>query len=143
RRHRNRREEVRAATRTWALPRALRQNDAAQLVQRIPVPGSPARRPTAGQRAGRRAPGSGSGRLWYTLSAMLELSPQGLYCSAGDFWIDPWTPVSRAVITHGHGDHARWGSLHYLAAAPNAGILRRRLRGANVETVAYGEERTI
>lgn len=74
---------------------------------------------------------------------MLELSPQGLFCPAGDFWIDPWTPVGRAVITHGHGDHARWGSRRYLAAAPSAGILRRRLRGASIETAAYGEERTI
>ena len=31
--------------------------------------------------------------------------PEGLYCPAGDFYIDPWRPVSRAVITHAHADH--------------------------------------
>lgn len=74
---------------------------------------------------------------------MLELSPQGLYCPAGRFWVDPWAPVARAVVTHGHADHARWGSGWYLAAAPSAGILRRRLRGARVEVLAYGEPRAI
>ena len=66
--------------------------------------------------------------------------PEGLYCPPGDFYIDPWRPVERAVITHGHGDHARGGSRHYLAAAAGAGILRTRL-GAdiNLQTLDYGE----
>jgi len=66
--------------------------------------------------------------------------PEGLYCPPGDFYIDPWRPVERAVITHGHGDHARWGNRHYLAAAPGEGILRHRL-GADIDlqTLAYGE----
>ena len=65
---------------------------------------------------------------------------EGLYCAPGNFYIDPWRPVERAVITHGHGDHARRGSNHYLAAAPGAGILRKRL-GADIrlETLAYDE----
>jgi len=65
---------------------------------------------------------------------------EGLYCPPGDFYLDPWRPVDRAVITHGHGDHARWGSRHYLAARPGEGILRRRL-GAdiNLGTLPYGE----
>lgn len=66
--------------------------------------------------------------------------PEGLYCPPGDFYIDPWRPVERAVITHGHGDHARWGSQHYLAAAPGEGILRSRLGAEiNLQTLAYGE----
>ncbi|MEP6678160.1 MAG: DNA ligase-associated DEXH box helicase, partial [Betaproteobacteria bacterium] len=36
--------------------------------------------------------------------------PEGLYCPPGDFYIDPWRSVDRAVITHAHGDHARPGS---------------------------------
>ena len=66
--------------------------------------------------------------------------PEGLYCPAGDFYIDPWRGVDRAVITHGHGDHARWGSRHYLAAAPGEGVLRARL-GADIDlqTLPYGE----
>lgn len=66
--------------------------------------------------------------------------PEGLYCPAGDFYIDPWRPVERAVITHGHSDHARWGHRHYLAHADSAGILRQRL-GAEIalQTLNYGE----
>lgn len=59
-------------------------------------------------------------------------TPQGLYCPAGDFHIDPWRPVERAVITHAHADHARRGSAHYLASARSAGVLRARL-GADIE----------
>ena len=69
--------------------------------------------------------------------------PEGLYCPPGDFYIDPWRAVSRAVITHAHADHARGGHGHYLAAAPAEGVLRARL-GANIalQSVAYGEEVT-
>ena len=66
--------------------------------------------------------------------------PEGLYCPPGDFHLDPWRPVDRAVITHGHGDHARFGSRHYLAARPSEGILRKRLGAAiNLDTLPYGE----
>ena len=47
--------------------------------------------------------------------------PEGLYCPAGDFHIDPWRPVPRAVITHAHADHARRGHGAYLAQADGAG----------------------
>ncbi len=56
---------------------------------------------------------------------MVVVRKEGLYCVPGDFYIDPWRPVERAVITHAHGDHARVGHGHYLAAAP------RRRRAAN------------
>ncbi len=71
---------------------------------------------------------------------LIVARPEGLYCPPGDFYIDPWRAVECAVITHGHSDHARSGSRHYLAAAPGADILRRRL-GADLrlETLAYGE----
>jgi putative mRNA 3-end processing factor len=66
--------------------------------------------------------------------------PEGLYCPAGDFYIDPWRPVERAVITHAHGDHARAGNQHYLAAAPGEAILRVRLgQDINLQTLRYGE----
>ena len=66
--------------------------------------------------------------------------PEGLYCPPGDFYIDPWRPVGRAVITHAHADHARTGHGHYLAAAPAEGVLRARL-GANIalQSVQYGQ----
>ncbi len=66
--------------------------------------------------------------------------PEGLYCPPGDFYIDPWRPVERAVITHGHGDHARTGNAHYLAAAAGEGILRARLgHDIALQTLNYGE----
>ena len=66
--------------------------------------------------------------------------PEGLYCPVGDFYIDPWRPVDRAVVTHGHSDHARMGSAHYLATQAGAGVLRHRL-GADIalDTLPYGE----
>jgi putative mRNA 3-end processing factor len=64
--------------------------------------------------------------------------PEGLYCPPGDFYIDPWRPVARAVITHAHADHARTGSGHYLAAAPAEGVLRSRLGDITLQTLAYG-----
>ena len=65
--------------------------------------------------------------------------PEGLYCPPGDFYIDPWRPVERAVITHAHADHARAGHAHYLAAAPGEGVLRARLGAIALQTLAYGE----
>jgi len=65
--------------------------------------------------------------------------PAGLYCPAGDFYIDPWRPVPRAVITHAHSDHARHGNGHYLAAAPAQGVLRARLGDIHLQTLRYGE----
>lgn len=52
---------------------------------------------------------------------------EGLYCPPGDFYIDPWMPVARAVITHGHGDHARGGMGEYHVTTSGLPILRWRL----------------
>ncbi len=65
--------------------------------------------------------------------------PEGLYCPPGDFHIDPWRPVGHAVITHAHGDHARTGSGHYLAAAAGEVVLRTRLGAIDLQAVPYGE----
>ena len=65
--------------------------------------------------------------------------PEGLYCPPGDFHIDPWRPVPRAVITHAHADHARRGHGAYLAHAHSAGVLQARLGGIALQTLAYGE----
>jgi putative mRNA 3-end processing factor len=75
---------------------------------------------------------------------MLAETAAGLYCPAGDFHIDPWQVVSRAVITHAHGDHARPGSPAYLCAEPCAPLLRRRFGpGTSIETLPYGVARMI
>jgi putative mRNA 3-end processing factor len=60
-------------------------------------------------------------------SDVLAVTPDGLYCAAGDFHIDPWRPVERAVITHAHSDHARWGCRRYLAPQAGVRLLRTRL----------------
>lgn len=65
--------------------------------------------------------------------------PEGLYCPAGDFFIDPWRPVARAVVTHAHADHARRGHGAYLAQADGAAVLRARLGPITLQTLAYGE----
>jgi putative mRNA 3-end processing factor len=70
-------------------------------------------------------------------------SAQGLYCPAGAFHLDPALPVERAVLTHAHGDHARAGSAAYLCTPESAALLRRRLEGARVETLPFGERRRI
>jgi putative mRNA 3-end processing factor len=70
---------------------------------------------------------------------LLTRRPEGLYCEAGDFFVDPWRPVARAVITHAHADHARPGHGTYLAAAPAEGVLRARLGPISLGTLAYGE----
>ncbi|MGY0195132.1 ligase-associated DNA damage response exonuclease [Leptothrix sp. BB-4] len=70
---------------------------------------------------------------------LVVLRPQGLYCPPGDFWIDPWRRVDRAVITHAHADHARSGHGHYLATAVSAGVLRARLGDIRLQGLAYGE----
>ena len=73
---------------------------------------------------------------------LLTLTDRGLYCPPGDFYIDPWRRVKRAVITHGHGDHARSGMGHYWTATPGVPLLRKRLGGYSpVEGLAYGEPR--
>ena len=64
---------------------------------------------------------------------------RGLYCAAGDFHIDPWRPVARALITHAHGDHARLGSDLYICHRLTAPILKKRLGDVAIETVGYGE----
>ncbi|MGD9543810.1 MAG: ligase-associated DNA damage response exonuclease [Methylocystis sp.] len=68
---------------------------------------------------------------------------EGLYCPAGHFHIDPWRPAALAVITHGHADHARWGSGAYLCHEDCAPILRKRLGDVRIETLRYGEIRDI
>ncbi|WP_070107100.1 ligase-associated DNA damage response exonuclease [Burkholderia plantarii] len=74
-----------------------------------------------------------------TAADLIIARPEGLYCPAGGFHIDPWRPVERAVITHAHADHARAGHGRYLAAQPGLGVLRSRLPGIEVQGLAYGE----
>lgn len=74
---------------------------------------------------------------------LLEFTEQGIYCPQADVYIDPWKPVARALITHGHSDHARWGHQYYLCTKEAAPVIRYRLGEINLETVAFGEKRLV
>lgn len=70
---------------------------------------------------------------------LVVLRPEGLYCPQGDFHIDPLRPVSTAVITHGHGDHARPGMGCYHSTRDGLPILQWRLGDQHYTGHAYGE----
>ena len=74
------------------------------------------------------------------MTRLLQTTDAGLYCPQGNFHIDPWRPVERAVITHAHADHARPGSAAYLAATSGQHLMRTRL-GADIDLqcLDYGE----
>lgn len=85
-----------------------------------------------------------TGRVTIRTSDLLRITDRGLYCAAGDFYIDPWQPVERALITHAHGDHARWGSRRYLTVREGERVLRTRLGpAAEIETLEFGETTSI
>ena len=72
----------------------------------------------------------------------IKTTSAGLYCEPGDFHIDPLLPVPRAVITHGHGDHARPGSAQVLATPGTIAIMQQRYGeavGGSLQPLAYGE----
>ena len=70
---------------------------------------------------------------------VLTFTENGIYCPRGDFYVDPWKPVDRALITHGHADHARSGMSRYLATETAAPVMRHRLGDIDLQTVSYGE----
>ena len=75
---------------------------------------------------------------------LLELRPHGLYCPSGDFYIDPWAAVDRAVITHAHPDRLHPGSRSYLTAAPGAALVSEWLGAeVSVQPLTYGQPLTI
>jgi putative mRNA 3-end processing factor len=80
-------------------------------------------------------------------SSWIRVTPKGLYVEPGDLHIDPASAVPRAVITHGHGDHARPGHESVLATADTLAIMRARLgsaeAGARQQALGYGEQLTI
>ena len=74
---------------------------------------------------------------------VLSFTDRGIYCPAGDFHIDPCRPVARALITHGHADHARPGHGRYLATHAAVPVMRHRLGDIAVEGIGYDEPRQI
>jgi putative mRNA 3-end processing factor len=70
---------------------------------------------------------------------MIEFTNKGLYCARGNFYIDPWQPVERAIITHAHSDHARAGSRFYKCTHHNKPILKNREGENPYKNVVWGE----
>jgi putative mRNA 3-end processing factor len=80
----------------------------------------------------------------HVFGSLLTLTDAGLFCPPGGFHVDPWAPVRRAVVTHGHADHARRGSEAYLGARAGRDVLRVRLgEDARLEEMDWGERRTV
>jgi putative mRNA 3-end processing factor len=76
----------------------------------------------------------------------LHPTPSGLFCAPGSFYIDPVRPVERAIITHGHSDHARPGHDAVLATSETLAVMRMRLgdgAGHAQQALAYGQTLTI
>lgn len=75
---------------------------------------------------------------------LLEFTPEGIYCPEGDFYVDPLRPVKKALITHAHADHARWGMKQYIAHHYTKSILHSRLPDpVEVQGVEYNTPFTI
>lgn len=72
-------------------------------------------------------------------SDLLEFTDRGIFCHRADVYIDPWKPVERALVTHGHADHARPGHRNYLCTAAAAPVIRLRLGDIGLQTVEFGE----
>jgi len=75
-------------------------------------------------------------------SELLCTTPAGLYCPPGDFYIDPVRPVPRALVTHGHADHARAGHGSVMATDATLKIMAARYGGdfaGTTQIAAYGE----
>jgi putative mRNA 3-end processing factor len=70
---------------------------------------------------------------------LIEFSDCGLYCRAGGFYIDPWKPVDRAIITHAHSDHARGGSKYYLCHHYTKPLLELRLGPNQYQSIEWNE----
>lgn len=75
---------------------------------------------------------------------LIQETEKGLFCPVGGFYIDPRRGVERALVTHGHADHARWGSKRYWTSAAGRELVRARVgRDARVEGLAWGERRDV
>jgi putative mRNA 3-end processing factor len=71
---------------------------------------------------------------------LVELTSKGLYCPPADVFIDPWKPVDKALITHAHADHSRWGMKHYLAHEHSEEVMKQRLgEDISIQTIRYND----
>lgn len=74
---------------------------------------------------------------------LLHFNNNGIYCQQADVYLDPWKPVKKAIISHGHADHSKWGHQQYITHHTNVPIIKHRLGDINVSGVGWGESFTI
>ena len=74
---------------------------------------------------------------------LLEFTEKGIYCHPARVYLDPWKPVEKAITTHGHADHSRWGHKRYITHHRNVPIVKHRLGTVNITGKEWGETFTI
>jgi putative mRNA 3-end processing factor len=74
---------------------------------------------------------------------LLVFNDKGIYCEKADVYIDPWRAVDRALITHGHSDHSRYGHNSYLCQTDAAPAIQHRIPKAQIQTLDYSEKISI
>ncbi len=72
--------------------------------------------------------------------ALISFTDKGLYCQKADVYIDPWRPVDKALITHAHADHSRYGMGRYLAHHHSIPVMRWRLGDIEAQAIGYAEK---
>lgn len=70
---------------------------------------------------------------------LLQFTNKGIYCSQAKVYLDPWKPVDKAIISHGHSDHSRWGHKQYITHHSSIPIILHRLGDINVSGKKWGE----
>jgi len=74
---------------------------------------------------------------------LLVFNQKGIYCEVADVYLDPWKPVKKAIISHGHADHSRWGHQQYITHHSNVAIIKHRLGDITVTGKEWNETFTI
>jgi len=74
---------------------------------------------------------------------LLSFTQNGIYCEKAGVYIDPWKPVDKAIITHGHADHSRWGNQEYISHHHSVPIIKNRLGEINIRGFEYDEIFTV
>lgn len=74
---------------------------------------------------------------------LLVFNDKGIYCEVADVYLDPWKPVKKAIISHGHADHSRWGHQQYITHHSNVAIIKHRLGDITVAGKEWNETFTI
>jgi len=75
------------------------------------------------------------------MGPLLTFTGNGIYCPRADVYLDPWQPVNRAIVTHGHSDHASSGHNYYLCTEETASIIAYRLSlgSHQIQVIPYGQ----